>query len=157
MKLMFIAGAASACLIIPALADNQAVSLKGRWHVDFNRSINIHADDLKSVTTNIITDDGKIFKSEETVVYKDGETTSESINTHVDGRFYPVLGSSNNVSASISHWSPGSVEIKLKTSYGLIGVQNCQISKDLSTLTCKEVDTNLRGEGTSTTSVYVRE
>ena len=141
----------------PAFAQTESNSLKGRWHVDFERSINPYGVRPKSVTLNVIADDGHIFKSEETRIQADGKITKESIEATVNGRFYPVQGSPNSVAVAITRWVPGSVRMEMRAPDGLYGVQLCMLSANLSTMTCDETDTDLRGKKTFAKSVYVRD
>jgi hypothetical protein len=139
-----------------AAAQDRSASLRGHWHVDLERSSNPYTSNTKSVTLDIITDDGKMYESEETVVKSDGTTRIESVRVPVDGIFYPVRGSFSGVSVAVTHWAPGSIRVELRTPDGLRGLEVCTLSADFGTIVCEETDTDSQGRETFAETVYVR-
>jgi hypothetical protein len=139
-----------------AAAQDRSISLRGHWHVDFERSSNPYKSHTKSVTLDIITDDGKVYESEERVVASDGTTRVESVRVPIDGKFYPAKGSFNDVSIAVTHWELGSVRIEMRAPTGLHGQEVCTLSGDLGTIVCEETDTDLQGHETFAKTVYVR-
>lgn len=157
MREVFVIGAAAIWLGMSALAQGQAVSLKGHWRADFKRSYDPYSSTHpRSVVLNVITDNGQIFEAKETEIQENGKIISQYIRTRVDGKFYPVQGSPYNTSVAISHWTPGSIRMQLRIPSSLHSTENCKVSKDLQTMICNEIDTNLQSNSTFARSVYVR-
>jgi hypothetical protein len=141
---------------LPATAEPKATSLSGRWQVDFQRTTNPYGVRKKSVTLDVIIDDGHTFQSQETQLLTDDTTVVESIEAPVDGKFYPITGSPNGISIAITGWAPGFIHMEMRASGGFTGVQTCTLSASSNTMTCDETDTDPQGKKTFSRVVYVR-
>src|SRR5271168_1047186 len=89
MKARFVAGSVVllALPMLPAVGQNQPISMNGHWHVDFERSSNPWAaQHPKSVTLNVMVDDAKAYEATETTVGIDGQVRTETIRAAYDGK-----------------------------------------------------------------------
>ncbi|MGH7095469.1 MAG: hypothetical protein ACREFB_18295, partial [Stellaceae bacterium] len=143
--------------VTPAFARNHPISLKGHWHADISRSVAPYGVSPRSVALNILVDDGHYFESQETQVRRDRRITIETTKARVDGKFYQVLGSPNNISVAITSWRPGFVRMNFIALNGLRSVEICKLSSNFNTMICDERDTNRQGKITLSRSVYTRD
>lgn len=141
---------------LQVLSGSSPVSFKGHWRVDLERSLVPNGPIPRRVTLNVITDNGRVYEAQETQVRADGTVITELVHVPINGKSYPILGSPNDIKVAITHWAPGSMRMELHAPSGLRGVETCRISIDLKTMTCDEIDTDLKGNTSSGRSVYVR-
>src|SRR5437870_746979 len=140
-------GCASLSLIFAWASISSAqdpASLKGHWHADLQRSLNPHSSNTARVTLDILTDDGKVFESTETIVRTDGSATVISVRAPIDGSFHPVHGSDSDFSVAIADWRPGTARIEFRSPTGLYGAQVCKLSA-INTIVCDLITTDLQG------------
>jgi hypothetical protein len=149
--------AALAIPTLPAVAQNQPISAKGHWHVDFARSFDPWAPHPKSVVLNVIVDDGRTYESTETIVGTDGKERTETIRATYDGKPYTVEGSASGVTVAMTRLADGFSRAELDTPDGFHALIKCSLSVDLSTMTCDETDTDPKGVSKPSRSVYVRD
>jgi hypothetical protein len=138
-------------------AADQRVSATGRWHVDFARSSTPGGRHPESVTLDIVTDDERTYEATETVVENDGKIRTERIKAQYDGSPYPVEGSPDQITISMTRLANGSKYIKLDTPLGFRAATLCSLSDDFNVMTCDADLTDPQGRITPARSVYVRD
>jgi hypothetical protein len=138
-------------------AADQPISSKGHWHVDFDRSSSQYGPHPKSVTLDVISDDERTYEATETVVEIGGKIRTEHIKVEYDGKPYPIEGSPDHITISMTRLTAASRRIELNTPIGFHAVIACSLSDDLNVMTCDETDTDPKGRRTSAKSVYVRD
>jgi hypothetical protein len=143
---------------LPAAAQDEPISSKGRWRVDFERSFNPWAPLPQSVILDIKVDDGTRYEATETVITTDGKVRTATIRAAYDGKPYPVEGSPHGLTVAMTRLAAGTTRAELRTPDGLRAVIMCSLSADLNTMTCDGIGTDRSsGANTSARSVYVRD
>jgi hypothetical protein len=120
--------AALAVSTLPVAAQNQPISAKGHWHVDFRRSLDPWASHPKSVILDVIIDDERMYEATETIVGTDGKVRTETIRAAFDGKPYAVEGSPNGVTVAMRHLVDGSLRAELETPDGFRALIICRFS-----------------------------
>lgn len=143
-------------LVTPARSADPVLSFKGHWHVDLKRSV-APGPMPRSVTLNVVADDGKLFESEETEITADGTEFVNLVHAAVDGKFYPVSGSPGNLSVAIIQRGAGFMRSEIAAPNGIHGVGICNTSSDLNSLICDVLITDATGKNSLWRSVYVRD
>ena len=151
------ASAALAIAVLPADAADQPMSLEGRWHADFDRSVVASEPHPKAVTLDVTRDDEQAYEATETVVALDGKIRTEHIKAAYDGKPYPVEGSPNHTTVSMTRLAEDGRYVTLDTPIGFHGAILCSLSGDLDPMTCDEMFTDPKGRITSGRIVYVRD
>ena len=111
----------------------------------------------RSVTLNVVTDDGKLYESEETEIAADGTEVALITHASVDGKFYPVSGSRGELRVAITKRVAGFMRMEIASPSGIHGVGICNISSDLNTLICDVLMIDASGRKFLGRSVYVRD
>lgn len=140
-----------------AAAQEQPVSSKGHWHVDFERSSDPWGPHPRSVSLYVAIDDETNYEATETIVGRDGAVRAETIRAAYDGKPYPVQGSPHKLTVAMTHLASGASRIELSTRDGLRGLIICGLSADRNTMICDETDADAKGISTPARSVYVRD
>jgi hypothetical protein len=140
-----------------AVAQSEPMSLKGHWHVDFSRSIDPWVPHPKSVTLDVIADDGTTYQAVETIVKSDGTVRKHTARATYDGKPYPVTGSVAGLTVAMTRPSPGSIRAESNTSDGSHSVIVCTLSYNQKTLICDETDAAPNGTTATARSVYLRD
>lgn len=133
------------------------ISFEGHWHVDLKRSVLPRGAPLpKSVTLNVITDDGKSYEAEETQLSQDGTTWTQIVRARVDGNFYQTQSGPVRLSTAITQRTSDLMRLEISGPDGFHGVETCKISDDRKTILC-DVLVTFGKDKKFGRSVYVRD
>ena len=148
--------AASVFIAVPAIAQDQPVSFKGKWHLDIAQSSG-QPPFPKSISLEVTVDDGKNYASTRTIVGADGKTTIYSLHASYDGKPYQIEGAPQGQTAALTHVTNTSFQIEFRFPDNSDLKVTCTFSTDRNTVTCEGTDTDAKGIGSPTKVVWVRD